>query len=250
MIGDELLMACRGKRIAVVGSGGKTSLIFYIARNVPRAIITTTTHLSIKQSMQGDLHIDADLPFDNIVNNLKSDNQIFVLSSVSAENERVKGPGPFLLDKISEYCRLNNVTLLIESDGSRQLPLKAPANYEPCIPLWVDVVVVVAGLNGLFTTINDDHVHRSHIFCEIVGVTTGCVISEEHLIRYLKSPFGGLKNIPATAKRFLFLNQAETASKLLSGVTIAENLKREYDMICIGALFDKTGNIKWEQKNY
>ena len=39
--------------------------------------------------------------------------------------------------------------VLVEADGSRGLPLKAPASHEPVIPPESDLVIAVAGLSAL-----------------------------------------------------------------------------------------------------
>lgn len=39
--------------------------------------------------------------------------------------------------------------VLVEADGSRRLPVKAPAVYEPVIPPGTDLVVGVIGLDAL-----------------------------------------------------------------------------------------------------
>ena len=41
------------------------------------------------------------------------------------------------LQELIKIADEHNLPLIIEADGSRQLPLKAPAEHEPAIPPWV-----------------------------------------------------------------------------------------------------------------
>ena len=58
--------------------------------------------------------------------------------------------------------------VLAEADGSKRLPLKAHAAWEPVIPAATANVVWVVGASGLGKPINEA-VHRSELFCERCG---------------------------------------------------------------------------------
>ncbi len=58
--------------------------------------------------------------------------------------------------------------VLVEADGSKHLPLKAHAEYEPVIPKSAVRTVMVVGLNGIGRPISEV-VHRSEIFSRISG---------------------------------------------------------------------------------
>ena len=100
--------------------------------------------------------------------------------------------------------------LLVEADGARQKPLKAPAENEPPIPAFVAMVVVVAGMSGLGKPLSAEEVHRPEIFSSLSGLKIGETISGEALVRVLAHRQGGLKNIPRRARHSVLLNQADT----------------------------------------
>jgi len=133
-------------------------------------------------------------------------------------------------------CSKKKIPLLIEADGARRLALKAPAEHEPAIPEWVNSVLVVAGLNGLNQSLDDEHVHRSHIFSEISGIKFGEVMTPEGLERVLEHPEGGLKRIPDHARKLVLLNQAESDWLLGQAKGIAEKLLSKYECVAIGNL--------------
>jgi molybdenum cofactor cytidylyltransferase len=126
--------------------------------------------------------------------------------------------------------------LLIEADGSRQRPLKAPADSEPVIPEFIETVVVVAGLTGLGKPLTEEFVHRPEIFARLGGLKMRQTITPEALSRVLVHPSGGLKDIPLQARRIVLLNQADTPKLQAQGKTLAEKLLPAYHSVIIASL--------------
>jgi len=198
-------------KAAIVGSGGKTTAMFQLARDFgSRVILTTTTHLAQDQLMQADRHIAledlADLP--SIEKDLAGDILLFTGSEIEAN--RVKGPGQEILVQLAALAERWDCPLLVEADGARQLPIKAPADHEPLIPDFVDTIIVVAGLSGLGKPLNEKWVHRPEIFSDLVGIPLGSEVTSQHLAAALTSSRGGLKNIPDTARKLLLINQLDS----------------------------------------
>ena len=198
-------------KAAIVGSGGKTTAMFQLARDFgSRVILTTTTHLAQDQLMQADRHIAledlADLP--SIERELAGDILLFTGSEI--ETNRVKGPDQEILLQLVALADRWECPLLVEADGARQLPIKAPADHEPPIPDFVDTIIVVAGLSGLGKPLNEKWVHRPEIFSDLVGVPLGSEVTSQHLADALTSSRGGLKNIPDTARKLLLINQLDS----------------------------------------
>jgi molybdenum cofactor cytidylyltransferase len=86
--------------------------------------------------------------------------------------------------------------VLIEADGSRQRPLKAPGEDEPVIPELGDAGSGHGGAVWLGAVLDASTVHRPERFAEISGLQSGALISEEGLARALLHAQGGMKNIP------------------------------------------------------
>ena len=197
-------------KAAIVGSGGKTTMMFQLARDFEsRVILTTTTHLALDQLKQADQHITlidlADLP--SIEEELVGD--ILLFTGPEDETNRVKGTDQEILVQLATLADRWECPLLIEADGARQLPIKAPADHEPPIPEFVDTVIVMAGLSGLGKPLNEKWVHRPEIFSDLVGIPLGSEVTSQHLASALTSPRGGLKNIPAAARKLLLINQLD-----------------------------------------
>lgn len=112
------------------------------------------------------------------------------------------------LFQLHNFSLENQNPLLIEADGSRQRPLKAPADHEPAIPEFTNHVAVLAGLSGIGKKLTGEWVHRPELFSSISGRQFGETIQPEDLGILLSHPEGGLKNIPRGARKTLILNQA------------------------------------------
>jgi molybdenum cofactor cytidylyltransferase len=225
-----------GDSIAFVGAGGKTSAIFALAKelNSP-VVITTTTHLGIWQAELADAHKIIQCTED--VHALDDEeSQTILLTGPVGDDERLSGLDKRSLEDLRNFCRKNQVPLLIEADGARQLFLKAPTEYEPVIPTWVDQVVVLAGLKGLDQAITDEFIHRSERFAKLSGLNLGDKVDVESLAAVLGAKMGGLQGIPDGCQTTLFLNQAEDDTLKAKGARLAKNLVTIFDRVLVGSV--------------
>jgi len=221
--------------LALVGAGGKTTALFQLARELsPPVIVTATTHLHVDQIKFADSHWNGEKPEDlaGIEENLGA----VMLVTGPVEGFRTTGLNDNLLSWLHELCASHNLPLLIEADGSRQRPLKAPADHEPAIPEFIETVVVVAGLTGLGESLTSQFVHRPEIFARLGSLKMGATISMEALSHVLLHPAGGLKNIPLQARRIVLLNQADTPELQAMAKKLAEKLLPAYHSVIIASL--------------
>jgi molybdenum cofactor cytidylyltransferase len=224
--------------IAFVGAGGKTSAIAQLAHQLPPpVIVTSTTHMGTWQTSPADLHLIAQTPKDLAI--LEKDFRGVALVTAEAEGDRLRGVSAGVLDWLHRFCEKQGIPLLIEADGSRQRPLKAPAVHEPPIPEFIKSAVVVAGLSGLGQPLEDQHVHRPEIFAQRSGLEPGQAITTEALARLLTDPQAGLKNIPPNARRLALLNQADTAELQAQGKALAHELLKSFEAVTISSLQNK-----------
>jgi molybdenum cofactor cytidylyltransferase len=137
---------------------------------------------------------------------------------------------------LQQFCRSHSIPLLIEADGSRGKPLKAWAQHEPPIPVFVDTVVQVAGLSALGNPLNEDNVHRSELFSRRSGLNPGEMISPEALIRAMTDPGGGLRNAPARARKIALLNQADTEALQAAAQVVSQGIIPPFHAVLIASL--------------
>ncbi|MCE5256396.1 MAG: putative selenium-dependent hydroxylase accessory protein YqeC [Spirochaetaceae bacterium] len=214
--------------VAFVGAGGKTSAMFAIANSVSscRIIITTTTHIRDPRSENahtgapagnrqfGQVIIDPELahaatgsmhPF--CMSPLPG-NPIIIASQALPEEDKLAGIHPARAEELGHCCDL----LLVEADGSRGLPIKAPASHEPVIPQNSAMVIGLMGLDCLGQELGPNTVHRPEILARLAGCEPGGKIEPRHLARLVRSPNGLFKGSPPGSRRGIILNKTDVAS--------------------------------------
>jgi molybdenum cofactor cytidylyltransferase len=244
---SALFDTSRGRTIAFVGAGGKTTALFQLARELPPPVlVTTTTHLGAWQIPLADHHIIAQTK--GAVDSRGFQGVTLITGPI--EDDRATSANENILYWLHTYVQEHNMTLLIEADGSRQKALKAPNEREPVIPEFADAAILVAGLSGLGKSLNEDYAHRPQLFSTLSGLPLNDSITSDALIRVLTHPNGGLKNIPPDSRRIVFLNQADTPELKSIGGKMSTELLNHFDSIIVGSLqhshfqtFERTAGI-------
>lgn len=125
---------------AVVGAGGKTTLIRRLAQRYlaegQKVFVTTSTHMLIEEDTL--LSDDA----DEIIRELEE--KRYVMAGVR-ENQKIRA---LSVETYYKVCQRADV-VLIEADGSKHMPIKFPAPHEPVIYDNVDEIIVVCGLHAM-----------------------------------------------------------------------------------------------------
>lgn len=210
----------RGLVAAFVGAGGKTTAMFALARRAAdegmSVAVTTTTRIY-------DPRDEGGRPFDRVV----IDDRLGQAAAPGAEGlgapclgqegitvlaaGRDEAEGKLVGIEPSWCAVLAGVfdLVLVEADGARGLPVKAPAGHEPALPREADVVFGCIGLDCLGGPATTEVVHRLDRFLSITGAIPGSPISPDHLVRLVLSPEGLFKSVPAGALRVAVLNKAD-----------------------------------------
>jgi len=233
----RLVQGDRLARVAFVGAGGKTSAMFQSARDLDGSVlVTATSHLADSQIQLADQHF-----WEGQISLLEQklpSGVTLITGALDKTTGRTPGVAADSLDRILALANEHQIPLLIEADGSRRLPLKAPGAHEPPIPAFVNTVVVVAGLSGLGFPLTAERVHRPEIFAGLSGLQLGELITPAALCRVLRHPAGGLKNIPAGARCLALLNQADTPEMQAQATVMAEALLSDFESVVVGTLQD------------
>lgn len=205
---------------AIIGSGGKTTLLRTLSGELPgRMLLCTSTHF------QGY----ADLP--TVLDPTEAD-----LRKALAAHPIVctagRSPTGKLVDCGLPYETLANLAdfVLVEADGSRRRPLKAHALHEPVIPSCTRQVICVVGLSGLHRPVSEV-VHRPELFCPLAGCTPEDEATPERVARALVQ-----EHLADT----YFLNQAESGSVLQDAKIIASHLKSQGFSVVAGSQREKS----------
>lgn len=244
----EALRLDNTTRLAIVGAGGKTSAIFALAKALKQrkplagpVLLTTTTHLAVEQCARADTHFQIQYPDEvaQFARQLTAGVVLFTGTSINVG--RISGPSTETLEAIFRLAEARGWPVLVEADGARLLPLKAPAEHEPPIPGWVNQVLVCAGLSGIDKSFGPETVHRPEIYAQLSGLADGDLISYQAITQVLNHPSGGLKNIPPSVRRMALLNQADTPELQAVARRMADNLLDAYEAVIISSLSPTQG---------
>ncbi len=224
-------------RIAIVGGGGKTSALFAIGRQLNGLTwTTTTTHIGTDQLTFADRHIILNSIEEIDLKKLTAQRHTLITGPFTPD-ERVHGPAPDIMQKLYELADQEEISLIVEADGARSHPLKAPAAHEPVIPAWSKMVIVVVGCSVFGKPLNEQWVHRASWFSSLTGLALDALVTPEVVTRMLVHPLGGLKGIPEKATRVVLFNQAD----VLNDLKIIKNqipaiIQGGFDRVVIGAV--------------
>ncbi len=227
--------------IAVVGGGGKTSLIFRLMESFTsigkKVIVTTTTHMAYEP--ERPFVEDGDL--DEVRKNLQKYHYT-VAASLDRETGKI---GCLPEEKLEELRGLADV-LLIEADGAKRLPLKVPGEREPVIPKFVEMVIGVVGVDALGEPIKKT-CHRPEKVSAFLGKGMEEAVTEDDIEKIAVSTDALRKCVDERAYRVL-LNKADIPGKAEAAEKIAENLEMRGVCAVWGSLQKENYNLTAKEK--
>lgn len=200
-----------GDIVAIVGGGGKTTLMYRLAHEVAaaggRAIaMGTTLFTPPPHAMSLPLVVEADQ--EELVRQAIA-RTAYGGAIIATTGHAAKGR---LLAAATEMpshivAAAPDTYVFVEADGSRGRPFKAPAEHEPVIPDDTTLVVTVAGISALGTPLDDEHVHRAEHVLALTGAAAGSPVTPDIMATVLAHPLGGRKGVVAGMRFAVMINQ-------------------------------------------
>ena len=198
----------RGDVVAFIGAGGKTSMLVNLGYELAsigwRVLATTTTRIGEDQLGLIPHTLNSDAKRDAISVALTKHQFVFLYDSI--RQGKVYGPSPDwtanLLDTV------DSDVMLVEADGSRGLPLKAPFHYEPVIPPETSLVIPIASLDVLGQPLDDQHVYNPEAIIDRYGFAKGGRVRSPWVAQIIRDEALGLQGVPDSARVIAFLNHA------------------------------------------
>lgn len=159
------------KIIAVVGAGGKTTYIRNSASKYQKqgfkVFVTTTTHMmKVADTVVSD---DA----DEIIKVLNE--KSYVMAGKSC-GEKIQALSEETYLRVCEFADV----ILVESDGSKHMPIKYPAEHEPVVPQNANEIVVVCGLHALTKPLNEV-AHRLELVEKCLNEKEDAIVTACHI---------------------------------------------------------------------
>ena len=206
---------------AFIGGGGKSSLMIALARQLPgRVLVTTTTRMFNTQIESAAASLPA------IICRYPD---LSALNDEGSVNTKFLVVGPVVGDKVSGVplnlpakllARSDIDTVLVEADGAKMRPVKAPAAHEPALPTKATMVVPIIGIDALGERIGEV-AHRAGLAARLLGKKVDDPLTADDLATLLTHPDGGLKNIPSSPNVIATINKVETSDQLAAAHQIA-----------------------------
>lgn len=233
--------------ISIVGAGGKTTLLYamatFLSQHNRKVLVTTSTHI-----MKPDkTHYAKDV---SMVYSLWKKQKFAVIGVETANNKlQIQPEVSMFLDNgdkmgscINDSHGWNQILheadmVLIEADGSKRLPCKAPAEHEPVIMEKSDIVMDVVGLSAVNQAVKD-------CCCRLEQVKTLLQVSKKHLLqpqdiaKLVSSTEGGRKNV-GNRDYYIVLNQCDSEMELTYAQAVVKELPEELLHNCVATAFDK-----------
>ncbi|MBX3066731.1 MAG: putative selenium-dependent hydroxylase accessory protein YqeC [Anaerolineae bacterium] len=207
---QQALNVQRGDVVSFIGAGGKTSALFRLSRELSelgwRVVCTTTTRIAEEELAQAmaQLHIsEPALRPEAISRLLTAHGSVFLHTRIEGGN--VYGLHTKTIDALIDA--VDSDVILIEADGARNLPFKAPYAHEPLIPPCATLVVPVAGYDSIGQPLDADHVYNPEAMIERYGYLSGDNIKGPWVASVLRDEELGLKNVPDRARIVALLNK-------------------------------------------
>lgn len=212
--------------VSIVGAGGKTSLLHLLAHHLEGRIVV----------MPSTKFYEPDQTWSTFINkpiDWSSDKEI-VLAAHERRQGKLAGVNVFAKDSGYDY-------MLIEADGSRELPIKGWGPHEPVIDPLTTTTIGILDLQALGMVLNDQTVFR---FPEFTRLTkAGPCLTLENMADIISHPQGLFKS--SQGRRLLVLNKAESPGLVAQATHLVHllahrTLPYKIDQILIGSVRDNS----------
>ena len=195
--------------IAVVGGGGKTSLIYRLNEELQalgkKVIISTTTHMAYDPMLPLVKSTDLEQ-----VSEMLKEHGFAAVADIEETSGKMCAIEETALKKLVPLCDV----MLIEADGAKRKPLKVPADWEPVIPDFADVVVSVIGF---------------------LEKNLEAPVTAEDIEKIATSVHGLYKNVDHKVYR-VYLNKADVLHDSSPAEHIVEDLAKQGTIAAYGSL--------------
>ena len=228
--------------VAIVGAGGKTTLMYRLAAEIAaeaartnRAIlITSTTKIFWPETEEAEAVIltdDLEEAQSRIRRTARKDLRIVLAAGSHAdpryETKKLDGIPPDWADPLLEMEEVG--WLLVEADGSQRRPVKAPGDGEPVWPNPVDWAVGVLGLSALGRPNHRDRVFRPDRVTRVTETPEGAALDLSAYLALMANPDGIFRGAPKESHLIGFLNQTDACDQVVDHEAIGYILNDKID---------------------
>ncbi len=218
-----------GEVIAIIGAGGKTTLMFSLAQELltPSQLVITTTTTKIyppnskETCLVGFIQEKSNLK--NLLDQCQDLPHVTLVSQYLKEKRKLAGISPEVISQLKRFSEVENI--LIEADGAARRPFKAPRfPYEPVVPSCTDKVIVMMGAEVIGKPLTSEYVFRWEIASKLSELAWGKPLTIEAIQKILLHPQGLLATSPSQAEIILWINKLDLQEDYASVCSLAEKI--------------------------
>ena len=185
--------------ISLVGGGGKTTALFALGGQLDgRIVLTTTTKMGRDRT---DRYVPVFPVEDDDLRGALDRDRVVLAWRAAAEHKAV-GVDATTCDRWFDLV----AHLIVEADGSRRRPFKAPRPYEPVVPSRTTQLVACVGSDALGRVIADQ-CQRPLRVAAVAGCSPYERLTPPRLAKVLLSDRGSRKDCPSGARFSVLVNQ-------------------------------------------
>ena len=222
--------------ISLAGAGGKTTLMFRLAKELflaGKKVITTTT-TKILEPASGEtvsLFIDSnEEELKQFVYKHLDEYKHITIARERLESGKLKGVSSNLVNDLWSSNEIDYI--IIEADGAAGRPIKAPREGEPVIPSSTTLVVAILGLDGVEKEVNEENVFEVERVSKLTGIPVGDKMTDEAMAVLMTHPEGIFKGAPSSSRVIAFLNKVDIPNGVIKAKGIAQKIiKRKQPQI-------------------
>jgi probable selenium-dependent hydroxylase accessory protein YqeC len=213
--------------ISVVGAGGKTSTIEYLAKEYEalgkQVIVTTTTHMFRPTNWTWCREQTMEI----VDKYLEKETVLWI--GLPCGDEKMMSPDLAFLKQLKERI----LPILIEADGAKRLPFKFPGEREPVILEGSHMVIGVLGMDALGKPLKEV-CFRFELAAEYLHKSDDEVLTEDDYVEVIKSNYGLKKGVAQGMDYIVILNKVDNATRQEQAIRIrAELLKNGIQKVFI-----------------
>ncbi len=226
----ETLLRENDRLISIVGGGGKTSLMFFLAHALRqkglRVVCTTTTRILKPTTEQSPELVLLDQPGfkQSLQDSLGRYGHVTVAQHLLAEGDKLQGLSCSQVESILEYSCVER--MIIEADGARNLSFKAPGDNEPVVSQITDLFISMVGLDIIGKTLEDANVFRAGLVSTLTGSPMGDAITPLIVAKLVVHAKGLFKGCPGKARSAFFLNKTDISGGREKALSVIEAVKK------------------------
>jgi probable selenium-dependent hydroxylase accessory protein YqeC len=207
--------------ISLTGAGGKTTLMFRLAKELflkGKRVVTTTTTKILEPASGETVSLFINLDEEELkqfVHKHLDEYKHITIARERLESGKLKGVSS---DLVNDFWSSNEIDyIIIEADGAAGRPVKAPREGEPVIPSSTTLVVAILGVDGVEREVNEENVFQAERVSKLTGIPIGKKMTDEAMAILMTHPEGIFKGTPSSSRVIAFLNKVDIPNGVVKG---------------------------------